>query len=65
MKVATGHMCNCHTFYSAAIFYNATGELTCFDMYKLYVQCADPTGCGLGFDSQAWDYQVDHNHTIS
>ncbi|KAG7240046.1 hypothetical protein INR49_028049 [Caranx melampygus] len=43
---------------TAAIFYNATGQLTCFDMYNLYVECADPTGCGLGFNSQAWDYQA-------
>lgn len=40
------------------IVYNSTGEQTCFDLYSLYVECADPTGCGLGFNSYAWDYQV-------
>ena len=34
------------------------GTHTCTDMWKEYVACADPTGCGLGFNSYAWDYQA-------
>lgn len=43
---------------TAGIVYNSTGDLQCFDLYSLFVECADPTGCGLGFNSLAWDYQA-------
>ncbi|XP_059909960.1 dipeptidyl peptidase 2 [Gadus macrocephalus] len=43
---------------TSGIVYNSTGEQTCFDLYSLYVECADPTGCGLGSNSLAWDYQA-------
>ncbi|CAL8248413.1 unnamed protein product [Merluccius merluccius] len=43
---------------TSGIVYNSTGEQSCFDLYSLYVECADPTGCGLGSNSLAWDYQA-------
>jgi len=46
----------------AGLFYNGTGEnsnsVECFDIMKEYVECADPTGCGLGNAAVAWNYQV-------
>lgn len=63
VKVACETMLNGTDLMSAlrdtvGIVYNSTGQLTCYDLYSLYVECADPTGCGLGFNSYAWDYQA-------
>ena len=42
-----------------AMVYNGTnGTLSCLDPDTEYIDCADPTGCGLGPDSLAQDYQV-------
>jgi len=39
--------------------YNGTnGTLSCLDPDNEFIDCADPTGCGLGPDSLAQDYQV-------
>jgi len=44
---------------AAGLAYNGTsGKKTCFDPWTEFVECADPTGCGLGNDNYAWDYQV-------
>ncbi|XP_065055979.1 dipeptidyl peptidase 2-like [Rhopilema esculentum] len=33
-------------------------EKECHNVYDEFVDCADPTGCGLGNDAIAWDYQA-------
>ena len=44
---------------ATGLVYNGTnGTLPCLDPDTEYIECADPTGCGLGADSHAWDYQV-------
>ena len=40
----------------AGVLYNDTKP--CFDIYAQFIECADPTSCGLGNDAMAWDYQV-------
>lgn len=42
----------------------ATGDGACLDMYKLFIECADQTGCGAGNDANAWDYQMCADITI-
>ena len=49
---------------ATALVYNGTnGTLSCLDPDTEYIECADPTGCGLGPDSLAWDYQVHSEET--
>ncbi|CAD5117387.1 DgyrCDS6162 [Dimorphilus gyrociliatus] len=34
------------------------GDKQCHDIYKEYVACSDTSGCGVGNDGLAWDYQA-------
>ena len=42
----------------AGLFYKGGNQSKCSDIYKEYIACADPTGCGTGNEALAWDYQV-------
>ena len=44
----------------SGLFYNASDnyELSCFDINTEFIECADQTGCGLGNNAIAWDYQM-------
>lgn len=40
------------------------GGSKCRNMYELFVECADQTGCGLGNAAISWDYQMCTDMTI-
>ena len=40
------------------VYNNSKSPVDCFDPYTLYIFCADCTGCGLGNDSIAWNFQA-------
>eukprot|EP00005_Dracoamoeba_jomungandri_P006421 CAMPEP_0174260868 /NCGR_PEP_ID=MMETSP0439-20130205/10800_1 /TAXON_ID=0 /ORGANISM="Stereomyxa ramosa, Strain Chinc5" /LENGTH=516 /DNA_ID=CAMNT_0015345219 /DNA_START=36 /DNA_END=1586 /DNA_ORIENTATION=+ len=45
---------------SLGVYYNASGELKCFNISEEYYPCADITGCGGGVgdpNAMSWDYQ--------
>uniref|UniRef100_A0A5K3EXI6 Ribosomal RNA-processing protein 40 n=1 Tax=Mesocestoides corti TaxID=53468 RepID=A0A5K3EXI6_MESCO len=42
---------------AVGVFYSKSPE-SCFDYKSQYIDCADITGCGLGDDSIAWDFQA-------
>ncbi|ETO20282.1 hypothetical protein RFI_16937 [Reticulomyxa filosa] len=45
---------------AAGMYYNASANntLECFNITAEFIECADQTGCGLGNDAIAWDYQM-------
>ncbi|ETO08490.1 hypothetical protein RFI_28894, partial [Reticulomyxa filosa] len=45
---------------AAGMYYNASSDntLECFNITAEFIECADQTGCGLGNDAIAWDYQM-------
>ncbi|XP_070532339.1 dipeptidyl peptidase 2-like [Ptychodera flava] len=44
---------------AAGLLYNGTsGKLPCFDIETDFIECADPTGCGVGNSGKAWDNQA-------
>ena len=46
---------------AAGLVYNqsSNGKVqTCFDIESEYIECADQTGCGVDYNSWAWDYQA-------
>jgi len=47
-------------YQASGLYYNASADysLTCFNLSNEYVECADQTGCGLGHDATAWNYQM-------
>ncbi|XP_060065701.1 dipeptidyl peptidase 2-like [Ylistrum balloti] len=62
VKVACGFMTNAADVIvglakAADILYNSL-PVKCHNIFQEYVECADPTGCGVGPDSRAWDFQA-------
>ncbi|CAH1785139.1 unnamed protein product [Owenia fusiformis] len=44
---------------ATALFYQYSDkEKKCYNISELFIECADPTGCDLGLNSLAWDFQA-------